>query len=310
MTRVSILSARTWAVAAAALVTLTAGCAGTQSATPAPQATPVAAAPTPAAQGPEPSAVPASPEAQPTPDAQLAAKVMPIRSLVPGTPSATPSAQNAQARRGANPPPAGSVDCSQAKCIALTFDDGPGPHTERLLTMLTSEGARATFFVQGPSLRANPGVARKVANTPGMEIGDHSASHPQLTQVGSSQLRREIVGNHATIKEITGKDVTVFRPPYGARNSSVDAMAAQAGESVILWDVDTMDWKTRSASATRQAVRTQASPGSIVLMHDIHGSTVDAVPGIIDDLKGQGYTLVTVTELLGGTTPGQVYIRR
>lgn len=213
------------------------------------------------------------------------------------------------AARPVNPPPAGSVDCSVSRCVALTFDDGPGPHTTRLVGMLTSKGARATFFMQGVAIQANPGVARLVANTPGMEIGNHSASHPQLTAVSSDRLRREVVGNHATIKSVTGKDVTVFRPPYGARNNGVDAMAAQAGESVILWDVDTLDWRTRSASATRQAAN-RATPGSIILMHDIHGSTVDAVPGIITDLQAKGYTLVTVSELLGGSTPGRVYTRR
>lgn len=295
---------RRWAVAALCAVLLTAGCAGTpQSATPAPQAsgpaTPVTSA---AASAASPSATPAGDDA-PAPRSEVTA--VPIRELVAGPPSAS-----TQPGRRVNPPPAGAVDCGQVKCIALTFDDGPGPHTERLLGMLTSTGARATFFMQGVNVRANPGVARRVANTPGMEVANHSSTHPQLTGVGSAQLRREVVGNHATIQEATGRNVTVFRPPYGARNAAVDAMAAEAGEAVILWDVDTLDWKTRSATATRKAVADQARAGSIVLMHDIHGSTVDAVPGIISDLQGQGYVLVTVTELLGGTTPGRVYSRR
>lgn len=295
---------RRWAVAALCAVLLTAGCAGTpQSATPAPQASgPATPVPSAAASAASPSATPAGDDA-PAPRSEVTA--VPIRELVAGPPSAS-----TQPGRRVNPPPAGAVDCGQVKCIALTFDDGPGPHTERLLGMLTSTGARATFFMQGVNVRANPGVARRVANTPGMEVANHSSTHPQLTGVGSAQLRREVVGNHATIQEATGRNVTVFRPPYGARNAAVDAMAAEAGEAVILWDVDTLDWKTRSATATRKAVADQARAGSIVLMHDIHGSTVDAVPGIISDLQGQGYVLVTVTELLGGTTPGRVYSRR
>lgn len=176
--------------------------------------------------------------------------------------------------------------------------------------MLSSKGARATFFMTDRMVRANPSIARRVASTSGMEIGNHSATHPQLTRVGSAQLRREIVGTHATIKQVTGKDVTVFRPPYGLRNATVDTMAAEAGESVILWDFDTNDWQTRSASATRRAVAQQTRADSVILMHDIHGSTVDAVPGIIDDLQGRGYVLVTVSELLGGTSPGRVYSPR
>lgn len=294
------------AVALVATLLLTVGCApDTESATPAPptsvpETTTAVSSPT-----ASPSAEPAVGE--PTAEPRSEIKAMPIREFVAGTPSPTPAAESG---RRVNPPPAGAVDCSQVKCIALTFDDGPGPHTERLLGMLTSKGARATFFMQGAMVRANPGVARRVANTPGMEVANHSSTHPQLTAVGSAQLRREIVGNHATIQEVTGRSATVFRPPYGARNGAVDAMAAEAGEAVILWDIDTLDWRTRSASATRKAVADQARAGSIVLMHDIHGSTVDAVPGIISDLQGQGYVLVTVSELLGGTTPGRVYTRR
>lgn len=294
------------AAAVAAVLMLTVACAPqTESATPAPST----AAPQVTTAAP---AVEASPSVEPTTDEaagepRSAIKAMPLREFVAGTPSPTSAATSG---RAANPPPPGAVDCSQAKCIALTFDDGPGPHTERLLGMLSSKGARATFFVTGSMVRANPGVARRIANTPGMEIANHSSTHPQLNRVGSAQLRREIIGNHATIREVTGKDVTVFRPPYGARNSAVDAMAAEAGEAVIMWDVDTDDWRTRNATSTRRAVAEQARSGSIVLMHDIHSPTVDAVPGIIADLQGQGYVLVTVSELLGGTTPGQVYNRR
>ncbi|MDO5682452.1 MAG: polysaccharide deacetylase family protein [Propionibacteriaceae bacterium] len=259
----------------------------------------------------DPSAAPATPASaavEPTPDPTEpgvpAPQVQALTQVTFGT--TTGSATSARH----NPPPPGSVDCSVAKCIALTFDDGPGPYTPRLLEMLTSKGAGATFFMQGVMIRANPDIARQVASTPRMEIGDHSMTHPQLNRVSAGKLRNELAGNHALIKEVTGKDVTVFRPPYGARNGAVDAMAAEVGESVIIWDVDTNDWKTRNAVSVRAEVARQARPGSIVLMHDIHKSTVDAVPGIISDLQAQGYVLVTVSEVLGGSTPGQVYNRR
>ncbi|WP_432558005.1 polysaccharide deacetylase family protein [Granulicoccus sp. GXG6511] len=304
----------------AVLAVTTVGCAPSRpvtAATPAPSITSSEPEPTPSVI-PAPGAATADPTPSAAePEQELAvpaARAKALTRVVLDAPSPSPrgaasnAAGSSSARR--NPPPPGSVDCSVHKCIALTFDDGPGPHTSRLLGMLTSKGARATFFMQGVAIRANPGIARQVANTPGMELGDHSSTHPQLDRVGAAQLRREIVGNHATIEEITGKDVTVFRPPYGARNSAVDAMAAEAGEAVILWDLDTSDWRTRSAPAIRSVVQQRARSGSIVLMHDIHGSTVDAVPGIIDDLQSQGYVLVTVSELLGGTHPGRVYSRR
>lgn len=299
------------ALVAASVLTACGSAESATTATPAPQPTvslPPTASPEPAA----PEQTSATPEstAETTPDPGLddpapVAKPQRLTEIAVATP--TPAAGGSGRR---NPPPAGGVDCATAKCIALTFDDGPGPHTSRLLGMLSSKGARATFFLIGTSVSADPGTARQIANTPGMEIGNHSRTHPELNKVGSAQLRREIVGTHATIKDATGRDATVFRPPYGARNAAVDTMAAEAGEGVILWDVDTLDWKTRSATATRRAVAQEARPGSIVLMHDIHGSTVDAVPGIIDDLQNQGYVLVTVSELLGGTTPGRVYSRR
>lgn len=326
------LSFRKMAVAAVVALTLTsASCAVQESATtavpaPRPTAQPSASAiPSPTAEvsrRPKPEYLPES--KQPAIEPELVSLFAAGTPTPPATgPSATSRSLSGQdvtsqsgpstpatssARR--NPAPPGSVDCATTKCIALTFDDGPGPHTARLLGMLSGKGARATFFMTGRMVRANPGVARQVAGTSGMEIGNHSATHAQLTQVGSAQLRREVVGTHATIKEVTGRNISVFRPPYGSHNSSVDALAAEAGESVILWDVDTNDWQTRSTSATRRAVAQKARPGSIVLMHDIHSSTVDAVPGIIDDLQGQGYVLVTVSELLGGTSPGRVYSRR
>ncbi|GAB3621998.1 hypothetical protein GCM10027418_00800 [Mariniluteicoccus endophyticus] len=195
------------------------------------------------------------------------------------------------------------------KCVALTFDDGPGKDTPKVLEALSSRGAVATFFMQGPSLKAYPDIAKQVGATPGMELGDHSWTHPQLTGLGRDGAEKQMRQTHDKIKELTGKDVSVMRPPYGARNASVDAAAKAVGESVILWDVDTMDWKSRNASAVRAEVKKQVRPGSIVLMHDIHASTVAAVPNVVDDLKAEGYVFVTVSQLLGGTTPGKVYTR-
>ncbi|GAB3703623.1 hypothetical protein GCM10028815_12780 [Mariniluteicoccus flavus] len=203
------------------------------------------------------------------------------------------------------------MDCAKVKCVALTFDDGPGKDTPKVLEALTSRGAVATFFMQGPSLRTYPDIARQVASTPGMELGDHSWTHPNLTGLGRDGVKKQLSQTHGKIKELTGKDVTVFRPPYGSHNAMVDGVAKELGESVILWDVDTMDWKSRNATAVRGEVKRLTKPGSIVLMHDIHASTVAAVPGVVDDLKAQGYVFVTVTQLMGGqTTPGKTYTNR
>ena len=102
-----------------------------------------------------------------------------------------------------------------------------------------------------------------------------------------------------------------FRPPYGAYNSTVTSIAGQQGMALITWNIDTLDWKYRDAAYVRGAAVQNTTSGSIVLMHDIHSSTVDAVPGIISDLKARGYTLVTVTDLIGSKPqPSRVYSRR
>ncbi len=97
-----------------------------------------------------------------------------------------------------------------------------------------------------------------------------------------------------------------MRPPYG----SYAPQTTTLGQSIILWDVDTEDWKNRSAAVTTNRALATVRSGSIILMHDIHASTVEAVPGIVAALKARGFTLVTIPQLLGSTTPGKVYTRR
>ena len=101
-----------------------------------------------------------------------------------------------------------------------------------------------------------------------------------------------------------------MRPPYGARNATTDSISGQLGLAVILWSIDTLDWRYLDTARLRSVVAANATPGAIVLMHDIHATTVDAVPGIISDLRSRGYTLVTVSELIGSPAPGVVYSRQ
>lgn len=308
--------------AATLLLASLTSCASATQQTAAPAAPPPAAAPATPAAAPTTGSAPPSPTPTPAPStaSQPAAKSTPTgkpggsaKSAQPGGASASgkpteqPAAPSAPV---AQPAPGAKVDCSQLKCIALTFDDGPGKDTPTLLRTLTDEQVVATFFMQGVNVKANQQTVRQVADTPGMEIGNHTTSHANLPGAGKDKLNREITRNDALLEQTTGRKVTLFRPPYGAHNASVDSVAAASGEAVVLWDVDTLDWKTKSTSATRDAVRKQAKPGSIVLMHDIHSTTVNAVPDIVRDLKAQGYTLVTVSQLLGDTAPGKVYIRR
>lgn len=219
-----------------------------------------------------------------------------IALTVPATPTPTPAP-------AVEPPPA-STDCTVAQCVALTFDDGPGGDTERLLNDLAREGVHATFFVLGTAAHAKPEVVRRMV-AEGHEVGNHTWSHKQLSKLSAraqgTEMRRGIEAITAA-----GATPTVFRPPYGTYNA---ATRSAAGLPIVLWDIDTLDWKTRSTEKTIEAALT-AKAGSIVLMHDIHASTVDAVPQIVSGLRERGFTLVTVSQLLGHKEPGSVSSRR
>ena len=187
------------------------------------------------------------------------------------------------------------VDCTKTKCVALTFDDGPGPKTGKLLDDLKKAEAPATFFVVGPNAKNQPELLQRMI-AEGHEVGNHTWNHRSLPSLSSSKIRSEIDRTNEAIAEAIDEPASLMRPPYGAHNA-ISNRLAQA--PVILWDVDTLDWKHRNADKVVEATISQTRPGSIVLMHDIHASTVAAVPRILSQLKAKGYTFVTVSELLG-----------
>lgn len=192
----------------------------------------------------------------------------------------------------------GDVDCTKVACVAITFDDGPGDHTARLLDILKARNAKATFFTVGWRVNTNPSLVRR-AHAEGHEIGNHSYNHPDLTKQRRATIRSELARTSDAILRATGERPTAMRPPYGAWNETVRSVVKERNEGpTILWDVDTLDWQHRNPRTTIQKVKTLAKPGSIILMHDIHKTTVDAVPGVIDALRAKGYHLVTVEQLL------------
>jgi peptidoglycan/xylan/chitin deacetylase (PgdA/CDA1 family) len=203
-----------------------------------------------------------------------------------------------------------AVDCSKLKCVAITFDDGPGSQTPQLLKMLRRQHARATWFVLGQMVAANPGRLRQIAAA-GHEIGNHSWSHPQLTSLSDGEIRSQIDRTDAVIRRTLGYAPTLVRPPYGAVNSRVGADLRSGGHPVVLWDVDPLDWRDRNSSTVAARVLGNVHPGSIVLMHDIHPTTVGAVPRILAELDRRGYTFVTVSELIGHPLrAGRMYSQR
>lgn len=200
-----------------------------------------------------------------------------------------------------------AVDCAKDKCVAFTFDDGPTPFTDRLLRVLDDAGAKATFFMIGNKVAANPDGAKRVADA-GMEIGNHTWEHPNMTTIPAQFVPGELSKAQDAIAAATGKAPNIWRPPGGLTDAAVNAVAAKDGLAGILWDVIPFDWINDSdTAATRYMLMTQIKPGSVVLFHDSYSSTVDLVEQFIPVLKANGYHLVTVTELLGSRAPGSVY---
>ena len=206
-------------------------------------------------------------------------------------------------------PTGGPVDCSVAKCIALTFDDGPGNYTQQLLDILASKNVKATFYLVGKQVASYPDTTRAIAAA-GHAIGNHTWGHPNLPTLTAAQRQQEDNSTSQAIIDAIGHGPSTMRPPYGATDAATLADLAAVGLPVILWDVDSEDWKNRDAAKTTERVMASSRAGSIVLMHDIHASTIQAVPGIIDQLAAQGYTFVTVDQMLGSMNPGQKYFSR
>ncbi|WP_272895160.1 polysaccharide deacetylase family protein [Nonomuraea sp. MG754425] len=218
-------------------------------------------------------------------------------------PAATGPAVTRRSRRSAAD--AKPIDCRRVKCVALTFDDGPGVYTDELLRHLAAYRARATFFVIGQNVAAHPEVLRRTYEA-GHEIGGHTWSHPDLTKLTAAAVRAQFARTDQAVKAAIGVTPKLIRPPYGALSASV---RRQTRRPMVLWSVDTLDWLHRdSARVARKAVRS-VRPGSIVLFHDIHPTTVAAIPQVLKLLSARGYRFVTVSRLFGGEPPRLVYSR-
>ncbi|MER6081365.1 polysaccharide deacetylase family protein [Streptomyces sp. NPDC001833] len=187
-----------------------------------------------------------------------------------------------------------TTNCAKVKCIALTFDDGPAvTYTGTLLKYLAQYNARVTFFTVGQNVAAHPELVRAEAKA-GHQVGNHSWSHPDLTRLTTAQVKEQLERTSAAIKAATGNAPTLFRPPYGAVNAQVKSATTM---SPVLWTVDTEDWKYRDAVKVAQTVIAKAARNGVVLMHDIHPTSVAAVPEILKTLTARGYHFVTVSHL-------------
>jgi peptidoglycan/xylan/chitin deacetylase (PgdA/CDA1 family) len=188
--------------------------------------------------------------------------------------------------------------------IAITFDDGPhATLTPKLLDILKERGIKATFFVLGECVAANPDVLRR-AVAEGHEIGNHSWDHKALPRSGGAGVAAEMSQTNAAIEQAGGKKPVVMRPPYGATTAAITKrLNEEFGFKVVLWDVDPLDWKVRNSAHVTSEILKNTKPGSIVLAHDIHPTTVAAMPETLDALLKKGFKFVTVSELIAMDRP-------
>ncbi len=184
------------------------------------------------------------------------------------------------------------------KYIALTFDDGPSSKvTPRVLQTLKQHEAKATFFMLGSRVEMYPNIAAQVA-AEGHEIANHTFSHPNLKKLTHKEMREEIDKTNSIIEVATGITATLFRPPYGVYNQDILNYTNANNYTTILWSVDSLDWKSRNPAKIKEEILNNVSNKSIVLMHDIHTATAEALPELLITLKKEGYEFVTVSELL------------
>ncbi|MEV4372048.1 polysaccharide deacetylase family protein [Nonomuraea sp. NPDC049637] len=219
-------------------------------------------------------------------------------------PSAEPTgpaepAEPAEPARPAEPVEADKPDCRKVKCVALTFDDGPGPYTGTLLRHLAKYRAHATFFVVGRNVGVYPDVVRRTAEA-GHELGNHTWSHPDLTRLSPAAIRSQLARTDQAVKSAAGVVPGLVRPPYGATDRDV---RRQAHRPLVLWSVDTLDWRYRDSARVARVSLKRVRPGSVILFHDIHPTTVKALPRVLKGLSARGYRFVTVSELFGGRPP-------
>jgi peptidoglycan/xylan/chitin deacetylase (PgdA/CDA1 family) len=201
------------------------------------------------------------------------------------------------------------VDCLRAKCVALTFDDGPAESTGRLLDILAAHHVRATFFIVGEQAAKFPELVRR-EHEAGHQIADHSYTHADLGRASTKKIMSELTRTQEAIRRASGVTPAMLRPPYGSVSKRLTAITERTGLAQVLWTVDPLDWEHRDAKYVERRVLKAVKPGYIVLMHDIYPTTVAAIPAIIERLAAEGYAFVTVPELFGGTlTPGKEYVR-
>ena len=182
---------------------------------------------------------------------------------------------------------------TESKLIALTFDDGPNYNTNKVLDVLEKYNVPATFFVLGSKIKGNEYILKRVIEG-NNEIGNHTFNHLLLTKYDEEKVLEEIESTSALIHEVIGTYPTLLRTSYGSVNNKIKKVS---NLPIIIWDIDTLDWKYHNSKRIAKRVINKASDGDIVLMHDVYSATANSLNIIIPELQSRGYTFVTVSEL-------------
>ncbi|MEY2545584.1 MAG: hypothetical protein QOG48_701 [Verrucomicrobiota bacterium] len=188
--------------------------------------------------------------------------------------------------------------------IAMTFDDGPSEKlTPKLLDLLAKHHMKATFFVLGENVAEHPDIVTRAAKE-GHEIGNHSWSHPNFAKLSDESIRSQLRRTDDAIKSAIGKSPTLFRPPYGSISPRQKRwIHDEFGYEIAMWDVDPYDWKRPGPTVVTNRIVKLTRAGSVVLSHDIHPGTIDAMPATFDELEAKGFKFVTMSELISMETP-------
>lgn len=194
--------------------------------------------------------------------------------------------------------------------IALTYDDGPQSSVgNRIMNVMNQYGGKCTFFMVGERVPAHAAEVQRMANE-GFEVANHTQNHKYLNRVSAAEIHAQVNACNDTIESICGVRPTLMRLPGGNKNSTV---LANVTMPIILWNVDTLDWKTRNAQSTVNSVLGKVKDGDIVLMHELYSATADATEILVPALVSQGFQLVTVSELAYyrgiPLNAGQIYSR-
>lgn len=184
------------------------------------------------------------------------------------------------------------------KYIALTFDDGPDPDvTPRVLDILQQHNVVATFYLLGSRVPYSPELVKQMVES-GHELGNHTFNHIDVSKSDYASISEEIQKTNDNIFAAAGIYPRTLRTPYGAMSPAAEAVAEAYELPIVMWSADSRDWESRNPTAIHEAVMLKSAPGGIILLHDVHETTADALPAILSSLRNQGYEFVTVTQIL------------